>query len=192
MSRRSRIALALGLGLAGGSTHAAGAQAFYRWSADVTVGGAIVSGGDFFNNGRATAHVSVIDRMVKRGDLAVYLEAGYDWFGVFGLLGADPDRTCIVTSSGMCEPPYPEVSGPSASIGLSFAPAKRVETRLGIGGAAYSVNGTAVGAEIGQLDATVVAAAHIGVVFGTRLAVIPRYRHDRLTLVPLLVGIRVQ
>jgi hypothetical protein len=186
-----RLLLVCGFAMAVASRHSASAQVPYQWSSDVAVGGAIVNGGDFVNNGRAAAHLSVADRMLRRERFAMYVEVGYDWLGRFGLLGADPDGTCVVTTPGVCAPPYPDVAGPSASVGLLFAPIPRVETRVGVGGAAYSVDGTRIGAAVGQLDAAVVSAAHLALVLDARFAVIPRYRHDRLTLLPLLIGIRL-
>lgn len=186
-----RLTLVLGFTLAVATPRSAGAQVAHRWSSDVAVGGAIVNGGDFFNNGRAAARLSVADRVLQRGRFAAYTEIGYDWFGQFGLLGGNPDLVCVGSPGGGCAPPYPGVAGPSASVGLLYA-VTRVETRVGVGGAAYSVDGTRVGAAIGQLDAAVSAATHLGLVLGARCAVIPRYRHDRLTLLPLLIGVRVR
>lgn len=168
-------------------------QVSSRWSADATVGAATAHGGDFFSVGRAAAHFSVSGRVLQRGRFAAYAEAGYDWYGQYGIVGSDPDGTCIVDRPGAgCEPPFPDVAGPSASIGLLYAPARRVETRLGVGGAACSVDGTRVGAAIGQADAAFFPAAHLGLILGARFVAIPRYRHDRLTMVPVLFGLRVR
>jgi hypothetical protein len=188
-----RLKFVLGLTLAVGTSHDASAQVAHRWSADATAGGAIVDGGEFFNNGKAAAHLSLAGRVLQRGRFAMYAEAGYDWLGRFGLLGANPDLTCVLNRPGDgCAPPYPDATGPSASIGLVYVPFTRVETRIGLGGAAYSVEGTRVGAALGQLDAAVFPAAHLGLIIGTRFAVVPRYRHDRLTMVPVLLGLRVR
>ena len=192
MFRWSRLTLALGF-IGVGSPHSGCAQIAHRWSSDAVVGGAIVKGGDFFNNSRAAASLSVADQMTQRGRFATYAEASYDWFGQFGLLGGNPDLVCIVDRPGAgCEPPYPDVAGPSASLGVLYAPFTRLETRVGVGGAAYSVDGTRVGAAIGQLDAAVFPAAHLGLTLSGRFVVIPRYRHDRLTMIPVLVGLRVR
>jgi len=189
-----RLTLVLGFTLGVVSPGSVSAQRAYRWSSDATVGGAIVSGGDFFNNGRAAAHLAVAGRLLPRagGRFAAYAEVGYDWFGQFGLFGTNPDLVCIVTPGGGCEPSYPDVAGPSGTVGLLYAPVPSVESRIGVGGAAYSVDGTRIGAAIGQLDASVFPAGHLGLVLGARLAVIPRYRRDRLTLLPLLIGVRVR
>lgn len=188
-----RLTLTLGFTLGVASSHNASAQVADRWSADITLGGAAVKGGDFLNNGRAAARFSAADRVLQRGRFAMYAEAGYDWLGRFGLLGADPDLTCVVDSpGGSCRPPYPDVTGPSVSVGLVYTPVTRVETRIGVGGAAYSVDGTRVGAAVGQLDAAVFPATHLGLILGARLAAIPRYRHDRLTMLPVLFGLRVR
>lgn len=66
---------------------------------------------------------------------------------------------------------------------------------LGVGGAAYSVNDTRVGAAVGEFDVAVFLVDHLGVILGARSAVIPvipRYRHDRLTMVPVLFGLRLR
>ena len=192
MFRWSRLTLVLGL-IGVGSLHSANAQVAHRWSSDAAVGGAMVKGGDFFSNGRAAASLSVADLMAQRGGFAAYAEVSYDWFGQFGLLGGNPDLLCIVDRPGAgCEPPYPHVAGPSASLGVLYAPVTRLETRIGVGGAAYSVDGTRVGAAIGQLDAAVFPAAHLGLLLSGRFVAIPRYRHDRLTIVPVQVGLRVR
>lgn len=188
---RSALVLAFTLGV--GTSRDVRAQLPDRWSADAAFGAAIVKSGEFFNNSRAAARLSVADRLVQRGRLAIYAEAGYDWLFVYGLLGGNPDLVCVVRSSGGgCEPPYPDIAGPSASIGLLYAPVTRVETRVGVGGAAYSVNGTRVGAAVGNLDAAVFPSTHVGLTFAARFAVIPAYRHDRLTIIPLLFGLRVR
>jgi hypothetical protein len=188
-----RLSLVLGFTLGLASPRYAGAQAAHRWSADVTVGGAVAEGGEFFSNGKAAAHLSLALGMLQRERFATYVEAAYDWLGRFGLLGADPDLTCIADrqASG-CRPDYPDVTGPSASIGLFYAPSTRVETRVGVGAAAYSVDGTRVGAAVGQLDAAVFPIARLGLILGARFALIPRYRHDRLTMIPVLLGLRVR
>lgn len=177
--------------IAVGSPLRVNAQEAHQWSSDAIVGAAIVGGGKFFNNGRAAAHLSVADRVLQRGRFGTYAEVGYDWFGQFGIIGANPDLICVADNpGGGCEPDFPRVSGPNASIGLVYAPVTAVETRLGVGGAAYSVDGTRVGAAIAQLDGALFPGDHLALVAGARLAVIPRYRHDRLALLPLLIGVR--
>jgi hypothetical protein len=192
MVRWSRVTLVFGF-IGAGSPHSGCAQIANRWSSDAVVGGAIVKGGDFLNRSRAAASLSVAEAMTQRGRFAAYAEASYDWFGQFGLLGGNPDLLCIVDRPGAgCEPPYPEVAGPSASLGVRYAPSTRLETRVAAGGAAYSVDGTRVGAAIGQLDVTAFPAAHLGVILRGRFVTIPRYRHDRLTMVPVVIGLRVR
>ena len=118
---------------------------------------------------------------------------GYDWLGRFGLLGTNPDQQCVVESPGNgCRPLYPDVTGPSSSVVLVYAPTARIETRIGGGSGAYSVEGTRVGAVVGQVDAAVLPTSHVGVVVGVRALVIPRYQHDRLSAFPVLVGLRVR
>lgn len=186
------LSLVLALTLGAGWPRYARAQAAHRWSSDLAVGGAIVEGGDFLRNGKAAARVSFAGRVLRRERVAAYVDAGYDWVGRFKLLGANPDQVCILRSGGGCAPPYPGVSGPTASIGLLYAPFRWIETRVGAGGAAYSVDGTRVGAAVGQLDAAVFPVARVGLILGARYAAIPRYRHDRLTMIPLVFGLRVR
>jgi hypothetical protein len=193
MVNSCRLTLVVGLTLGVGSLHDARAQSAHQWSSDVAVGAATVKGGEFFNNGKAAARLSVADVLLRRQRFATYAEVGYDWLGRFGLLGANPDLVCVgVSPGGGCAPSYPDVAGPSASIGLRYALSPRFETRVGVGGAAYSVDGTRVGAALGQFDAALFPAAHLGLVLGARFAVIPRYRHDRLTMFPVLLGLRVR
>ena len=188
-----RFTLVLGCAVGIGPARSVNAQVEHRWSTDAAVGGASAKGGDFLSTGRAAADVSLAGQLVRHSRFAIYAEAGYQWFGQFGLLGADPDLTCVLSPrSGGCKPHFPDVTGPIASIGLVYAPSARVESRVGLGGAAYSVDGTRVGATIAQLDATVFPAAHVGLLLTGQFVTIPRYRHDRLTMVPVLVGLRVR
>lgn len=188
-----RFALVLAFTLGVGSSHDASAQGGYRWSADGAVGAASVNGGGFFDNGPAAAHLAVANRVLQRGALATYVEAGYDWQFRLGPLGGNPDLICIVnTPGGSCAPSFPDVTGASLSIGLAYAPFSKIETRVSLGGAAYSVGGTVVDAAVGQLDAAVFPARHVGLMLAARYAVIPRYRHDRLTMLPVLLGLRVR
>lgn len=167
------------------------AQVEHPLSVDVAVGGANVKGGEFFDNSLATARLSASKGLLQRGRLVMFAEGGYDWLFRLGPLG-NPDVTCVRdTAGGGCAPDFPDVQGPSMSIGLRYAPVSRVETRVSVGGAAYSVGGTRVGAAVGQLDAAVFPAANLGLFLGARYAAV-RYRQDRLTLVPLLLGLRVR
>ena len=188
--RRFTLVLGSAFGIA---AHSASAQVARRWSADATLGAAAVEGGKFFTSGKATVHLSAAGRLLQRGRLSTDVEVGYDWLGRFGLLGTNPDQQCVVDSPGSgCRPPYPDVAGPSASVVLVYAPTARIETRIGGGGGAYSVEGTRVGAVVGQVDAAVLPTSHVGVVVGVRALVIPRYQHDRLAAFPVLVGLRVR
>ena len=181
-----RLTFVLAFTLSVGSSSLASAQAEYRWSADGTVGAATVNSGEFLNDvGKAVAHLAVGDRVMQRGPFAAYAEVGYDWLGKFFLIGANSDLICVVDRpGGGCRPDFPNVSGPTVSMGLLYAPFPRVETRLGVGGAAYSVAGSRVGAAV--------PATNVGLILGARFAVIPGFRHDRLTMVPVLLGLRVR
>jgi hypothetical protein len=194
MVTSSRLTLVLAFTLGFGWSRDASAQLEHHWSSDVSVGVATVNSGEFLNDlGKAVAHLAIADRVLQRGRFAAYAEAGYDWLGEFWIIGTNPDLECeIRPGASGCAPPYPDVTGPSVSIGMLYAPFTRVETRVGVGGAAYSVGGTVVGAAVGQLDAAVFPAAGLGLTLGTRFAVVPGYRHDRLTMAPVLLGLRVR
>jgi hypothetical protein len=162
-------------------------------SVDGAVGVASVDSREFLNLGKAVAHLALTDRLLQRGRFAVYAEAGYDWLGKFWLIGENPDLDCLLVTPGAgCAPSFPDVSGPTASVGLAYAPSTRIEARVGVGGAAYSIDGTQVGAAVGQLDAAVFPAAQLGLFLGARFVAVPRYRHDRLTMVPVVLGLRAR
>ena len=185
LSCRSVLAAAT---LAGGCSRGVSAQITYPWSADGTIGIGAGKGGEYRNNDGGAARLALTERVVQRGQLAMYVEAGYDWFG----LGIGGDAVCVVASGGYCRPLYPSIAGPSASAGVLLTPLTRLEMRAGLGGAAYSVDGTRLGAVIGQLDVAGFPAEHIGWIVGARLAVVPRYRHDRLSMIPVLFGLRLR
>ena len=188
---RLPFVLAFTLGVV--SSRDASAQVEHPWSFDGAVGVAGVNSHEFLNLGKAVAHLALTGRLLQRGRFAAYAEASYDWLGKFWLIGENPDLDCVLVTPGAgCAPSFPDVSGPTASIGLQYAPFTHVETRVGVGGAAYSIDGTQVGAAAGQLDAAVFPAAQLGLFLSTRVAVVPRYRHDRLTMVPVLLGLRAR
>lgn len=188
MCRLTRKSVLTATILAAGFTPGAGAQVPHRWNADGAIGVGTGKGGEYRDNDRGAARLAITGRVVQRGRLAVYAEAGYDWLG----LSIGGTRVCVVASGGGCRPPYPDIAGPSASAGVLLAPTTRLELRAGLGGAAYAVDGTRLGAAIGQLDLAGFPAEHIGWIVGARLVEIPRYRHDRLTMVPVLLGLRVR
>jgi hypothetical protein len=114
MVRWSRLTLFLGLTLTIGSPRSVSGQATHRWSTDATFGAAVVEGTEFFDNGKAAAHLAIADRVLQGQRFATYLEAAYDWFGRFGLLGSNPDLVCIADRAGRgCKPDFPDVTGDS-------------------------------------------------------------------------------
>ena len=188
MVSRSQCALALAMMLEVGFAPRTRAQNPHHWSADATIGDGVGRGGEYFNNDRGAAHLGVAERMLQAKRLAVYVAAGYDWLG----LGVGGDAVCVISSRGGCRPRYPDIRGPSVTTGVLVAPWTRVEARVGVGGAAYPVDDTRFGAAVGQFDAAVFPVDHLGVVLGARFTVVPRYRHDRLTMNPVLLGLRVR
>ena len=164
-----------------------GAQTPQGWSADAAIGAGTGHSRDYFDEGRTAARLAAAKRVLLRDKLAVYFEAGYDWLGFL-----EVPLACPLSSDGGCRPRFPSIAGPSVSTGLVFAPWSRLEARAGIGGGAYSVDGTLVGSAVGQFDVAAFPAAHIGLVLGTRFIVVPRYRRDRITIIPFMVGLRVR
>lgn len=164
------------------------AQAARAVGLEAMAGAGSGHGGEFFDTGFPAAHLGVTVRVRQRGSMAVYGEGGYDWLG----LGMGHKAVCIPSSRGGCKPAYPDMAGPTGSLGVLLVPSRRIETRVGVGAAAYSVDGTRVGAVIGQLNAAWFVTPHIGLVVGGRAAVVPGYRHDLLSAIPVLLGLRLR
>ena len=51
---------------------------------------------------------------------------------------------------------------------------------------------TRVGALVGQLDGAEFPLEHVGITLGVRPALLPRFRGDRLWIVPVSLGLRVR
>jgi hypothetical protein len=98
---------------------------------------------------------------------------------------------CFPNPRGGCKDSYPEFFGPVATIGAIGRTANdRLEGRIGVGGAAYIADGTRVGAVVSHLDAALFPFTHIGVIAGGRWIAVPRYRGDRLSILPWMIGVR--
>lgn len=69
---------------------------------------------------------------------------------------------------------------------------ERLEMRAGIGGAAYAADGPRVGAAVAQIDAAAFPVDHFGPTLGARWIVVPRYRGDRLSILPWALGVRIR
>jgi hypothetical protein len=109
-------------------------------------------------------------------------------------LGKGGAAVCYRNPRGGCLDSYPEFAGPTFVAGLAAALADhRLELRAGGGGGAYApADGPRVGATVGQVDGAAFPVKHVGLVFGGRWIVIPRYRGDRLSVLPWMLGLRIR
>jgi hypothetical protein len=88
---------------------------------------------------------------------------------------------------------YPEFTGPATIIGGIVRRAdERVEVRAGFGGASYVADGARTGAAVTQIDAAAFPVTHVGLTLGLRWIAVPRYRGDRLSILPWAVGVRIR
>ena len=160
------------------------------FSFDATIGGGTGHGGEFYDRGIVGGRVAVSIRIAGSAGARVlpYGEIAMDWLAI--TMGHD--ALCVISPRGGCMQPFPELSGPSLSVGLLNRPKHWVELRGGLGTAAYTAEGTRVGAVSGSVDTALFPTDHIGVVVGTRLIVVPRYRRDRLWTNPWALGVRVR
>jgi hypothetical protein len=168
--------------------HRVDAQNPTSYAADAALGGGIGKGGAFFPRDLIGAELGFSIRRWQSSQLGSFGEVSMDWFGV-----GPHDALCLVGPGGRCLDAYPSVAGPAVVIGLiARRTDQRLEMRMGFGGAAYVVDGPRVGAAISQIDAAAFPAAHLGLVAGARWIVIPRYRGNRLSVLPWTLGIRVR
>jgi hypothetical protein len=120
-------------------------------------------------------------------------------FGFFGEVAGDAldaasDHLthCPPDPRGGCLRWYPRFLGVSGSVGLIAQPNPETELRAAVGGGSYRANGTAVGAVVGQFDGAVFPFRHLGLVAGVRAVVVPRFRHERLWMIPWMFGARLR
>jgi hypothetical protein len=71
-------------------------------------------------------------------------------------------------------------------------PSSASEWRAAIGGGAYSADRTKVGAVVTQADVAAFPFVHVGFFAGVRALVMPSFRHDRLWMIPWMIGVRVR
>jgi len=179
-------------GLALGPERAA-AQSRTTIAVDASLGAGLGRGGEFF------------DRDLRSARIAASLRrSGPTHFGFFGDLAIDApsihlsDRPIVCyPSGGRCLGSYPELLGLTVTGGLMAQRTNRIEARLGVGGGAFiadptGLRGTRVGAVLSQADVTVFPAPHLGLIAGARWVVVPRYRGDRLSILPWAIGLRLR
>jgi hypothetical protein len=168
------------------------AQTRTSFAIDATLGGGFGKGGEFFDRQLVGARLGVSVRRGQPSHVGVFAEGSIDAVG----LSMGHAAVCYPNPRGGCLDSYPELFGPTLVAGLVVGGEDGVsELRAGLGGAAYATGderGSRVGAAVGQVDAAIFPVAHVGLVFGGRWIVIPRYRGDRLSVVPWMLGIRIR
>jgi hypothetical protein len=164
------------------------AQAGGAAAVDATVGGAAGKGGEFYDRDIGGARLAVSFRRWSTPHVGAFGELSMDWLG----LSTGHYLVCYESSRGGVES-YPELSGPAAILGLIGGTVdRRFEARVGAGAGAYAADGTRVGAVVSQVDAAAFPVAHVGLIIGARWIVVPRYRADRLSMLPWTIGMRVR
>lgn len=171
------------------TSRASAAQTRTSIAVDAALGGGFGKGGEFFDRQIAGARFGVGIRTLRSSHFGLFAEGSMDWLA----WSMGHYAVCYRNPRGGCLDPYPEFSGPTLVAGVVAArPDGRFEARAGLGGAAYgAAEGPRVGAAIGQLDAAAFPLRHVGLVLGARWIVIPRYRGDRLSVVPWMFGVRI-
>ena len=162
-------------------------------SIDATVGAGFGKGGEFYDRHLQGARIAA---SLRRSSLTR--------FGFFGELAidalsltSDHLTVCYPNPRGAgCLDSYPELWGATVTGGLTAQPTDRIEARLGVGGGAFIADptgrGTRVGAVLSQADVTLFPIPHLGVIAGARWIVVPRYRSDRLSILPWAIGLRLR
>ncbi|MEQ1692574.1 MAG: hypothetical protein ABMA00_14895 [Gemmatimonas sp.] len=164
------------------------AQRLHTVAVDATVGSATGRGGDFKDPWMVGARLAASVRFGRGTHLRYFAELATD-----GLALAKADLPyCSLSSRGGCQRTYPEFTGTTAVVGLVNTRTDDVELRAGLGAGTYRASGTRVGAVLAQLDVTGFFTSHVGVVVGARQVVVPRYRRDKLTIRPWMLGVRVR
>ncbi len=174
-------------GLALGSEVAA-AQGQTTLAVDATLGAGTGNGGEFFD--RDLIGVRLAASLRRSGPTRV---------GFFGEIALDAlsltsahAAVCYPNPRGGCLDSYPELWGPTLTGGLLIRSTDQIEARLGVGGGAFVADGTRVGAAVIQADVAFFPVRHIGAIAGARWVAVPRYRGDRLSILPWAIGLRLR
>jgi hypothetical protein len=119
--------------------------------------------------------------------------------GMFGELAVDPTSlitgdklNCVPSSRGGCAPAFPKFSSASLLLGAMSSRDRWFEVRGGVGGAVLASDHTYVGGIVSQADVGLFPLRHMGLVLGWRAIIVPKFRHDRLTLGSAVVGVRIR
>jgi hypothetical protein len=165
-----------------------GAQARTSFALDASVNLGVGKGGEFKDDDYGSVRVAA---SVARGVSKK--------IGMFAELAVDPlalsdgsSLVCLPSSRGGCAPPFPSFTAASLLIGAMSSRDRWFEVRAGIGGAIAAEHNTRVGGIVTQADVGLFPMRHLGLVLGWRAIVIPRFRHDKLTLGSAVVGLRIR
>jgi len=162
------------------------AQAPMTVAVDATFGAGVGKGGEFFDRTLPGARIAASIRRSGSTRVGFFGEVAMDWISI----ASGHAAVCYRSPRGGCLDSYPEFAGPTAVVGLIAQPIHLLELRLGVGGAAYTADGTRVAAALSQFDAALFPVTHVGLVAGARWIVVPRYRGDRLSVLPWMAGLR--
>ena len=166
----------------------ADAQARTSFAVDASVNVGAGRGGEFKNDDFASWRVGAsLARAINKK------------VGMFGEIAVDPTSlitgdklSCVPSSRGGCAPAFPKFSSASLLIGAMSARDRWFEVRGGAGGAILASDHTYVGGIVSQADVGLFPLRHAGIVLGWRAIMVPRFRHDRLTLGSAVVGLRLR
>lgn len=180
--RYTGLVLACGLALVPEPTAAQGRTTV---AVDATVGAGFGKGGEFYGRNQQSGRIAVSVRRSRLTQVGFFGEVALDAVVPSGDL-----LVCYRSPRGGCLQRFPDFWGPTLTGGLIAQPIDRFEARLGVGAGAFSAGGTRVGAAMSQLDMAFFPVSHIGVIAGTRWIVVPRYRGDKLSVLPWAIGLR--
>ena len=178
------IVLVVACGLALGPERTA-AQGRTTIAIDATLGAGFGKDGEFYGRNQQSGRIAVSVRRSRPTQVGFFGEVALD-----AVLPSADFLVCYRSSRGGCLPSFPEFLGPTLTGGLIAQPIDRFEARLGVGGGTFSAGGTRVGAAVSQLDMAFFPVSHIGLIAGTRWIVVPRYRGDKLSVLPWAIGLR--
>jgi hypothetical protein len=148
-------------------------------------------GGEYRERGIGGFQFAASVRFRRSAAVSVFGEITRESLGFI----AGGDAICVVSPHGGCVPRYPSFGGVAATAGLLFRDGADGEWRAGVGMGAFSTDDrghTRVGALLGQLDGAEFPFEHVGITLGVRSVLLPRFRGDRLWIVPVSLGLRVR
>ncbi len=161
------------------------------FSFDGAIGLASGHGGEFDDRRLLMLRLAASARYWMTPEWGAYAELGIEGEGQY----YGSYLVCTISSRGGCLQSFPRVSGPSLTLGAvssSREGNRGLEARTGLGIAAYTVEHTRLGAGAASADLAAFFAPHVAVAGQARLLVIPRYRHDKLTVLGVTVGLRIR